>query len=62
MSPNINRTLVPKLRSVRGIKHHPRNNYQLSGIPKFDSIIFCESAVITTLETSLDIRKNAKSK
>ena len=37
----------------------PGNNSQLSGIPGFDSEIFCESAVHTTLDTASNIHKNA---
>ena len=38
----------------------PGNNSQLSGIPGFDSKIFCESAVHTTLDTASNMHKNAK--
>ena len=36
-------------------------NYSWLSVPRFDSKIFCESAVITTLKTASNIRKYAKS-
>ena len=38
----------------------PGNNSRLSGIPRFDSKIFCESTIVPTLETASNILKNAK--
>ena len=38
----------------------PGNNSQFSGIPGFDSKIFCESTLLTTLETASNMPKNAE--
>ena len=46
---------------VASTQVRPGNNSQLSGIPGFDSKIFCESAVLTTLETASNMHKNADS-
>ena len=48
------------LRTATGALARPGNNSRLSGIPRFDSKIFCESAITMTLETASNMHKNAE--